>query len=457
MIAGPWSHCGKTSVTLSFLYTLAQAGYKVQPYKTGPDYLDGTYHRIACGTDSYNLDSWMSSSDFMKKHFLLSSRDCDIAIIEGAMGLFDGYEGSHSGSCYEIAKILDVPVLLVIDCKGFSGSIAPIIFGYLSYKTDVNIIGVILNKVGSKNHLQYLREALNGLSVKVFGHIFRNESIGLEHRHLGLVNADQSMTRDKIRKISEIVRRNIDLDSLFTFQKKKSKIHNEKSNDRFSNINKQKKARIAIAYDEAFHFYYKYNLELLEQAGADTIKFSPIHDRVLPENIQGIYLGGGYPEIFAEQLESNHDMIRNIQDFAECSGFIYAECGGLIYLGKTLEKQDKQFHFCRIFSLEFKMLPRKKALGYVEIELIQDTILGNKEQVARGHEFHYSEIKNTSTETDQIFDFAYEIKARKNSKENKKRQCGYTYKNVLASYVHLYFASNKSFAATFVNNCLQAG
>ncbi len=451
MIAAVRSGSGKTTLTLALLRELKRRGLRVRPFKAGPDYLDGTYHKLASGAESYNLDSWIMGKDYLFSHFIETTRDYDIAVVEGVMGLFDGYEGSTRGSSAELAQILGIPVILVVDCCGFSGSIAPLVYGFTHFNQEVSVAGIILNNVASINHLNYLTSSLKEQAVPVLGWIFRDESLTLEHRHLGLITASSLPLDDaKINKLSKRVMKHIDIDKVLGISEKQRTISSPRDIDQDEPAVKAHRCRIGVANDNAFHFYYAANLDLLKKYGADIVFFSPLVDKKLPENIDALYIGGGYPESNALALSANRAMIGQVKDFAQKGGIIYAECGGLIYLGESIDDGTRNHALCGILNLNFRMLESRKMLGYAEISLTQDTVIGKKGYTARGHEFHYSEIiQNKKGETPGLQE-VYSIRSRTGGLTRRE---GYTYKNVLASYVHLHFGSNERFAEQFVENC----
>jgi cobyrinic acid a,c-diamide synthase len=450
MIGAVRSGSGKTTITLAFLSELRRLGLRVRPYKVGPDYLDGTYHKMASGEESYNLDSWIMGKDYLLSHFVQTAGDCDIAVVEGVMGLFDGYEGSTRGSSAELAQILGIPVILVVDCGGFSGSVAPLVYGFTHFNQDVSVAGIILNNVASNNHLKYLTASLNGQTVPVVGWVFRDESLTLDHRHLGLITASSlPLDDEKINKLCKKVLKHIDIDKVLRLSEEQFSISSPMDNTRDRPAAKAHRCRIGVASDDAFHFYYAANLDLLEKYGADIVFFSTLADKKLPQNIDALYIGGGYPESNAVALSANRDMIGQVKDFALRGGMIYAECGGLIYLGNSIHDGTRKHTLCGILDLDFRMLESRKILGYAEIRLTEDTVIGKRGEAARGHEFHYSEIIQKKGDTSGL-QKVYAIRSRNGGPSRRE---GYAYRNVLASYVHLHFGSNERFAEQFVHNC----
>ena len=450
IIAATASGSGKTTVALGTMRALARRGRTVQPFKAGPDYLDGTYHTLAAGTPSYNLDSWMIEASVLSGQFrsVLSGRD--IGIIEGAMGLYDGFEGTIEGSCARLARLLDIPVILVVDCKGLSGSVAPLVHGFSTFRSDVHVAGVILNRTGSERHVRYLKEALAASGIPVVGYLPRNEEIALSHRHLGLFAASHGgITEEKIDRIADAVETTIDLDLLLQLC---TPVPTPFSSAGTGNERKRHSCRIAVALDAAFHFYYQANLDMLEQAGAELVRFSPLADTALPDDIHGVILGGGYPEEHAGALTANSGMRRSIREFSEAGGCIYAECGGYMYLGDHLEKDGVDHPLCGVFPVGFRMNDRKlKSLGYREITFAADTILGPEGTVVRGHEFHYSLVKEQPAGSSAPFSVTARIASA------GPEPAGMTVRNALGSYLHIHFLSNSAIVQHFIASCSTNG
>ena len=445
IIAAPASGSGKTTLALGIMRALTRKGLMVQPYKAGPDYLDGTYHTLATGTPSYNLDSWMIDAKVLSDHFRALLCGKDIGIIEGAMGLFDGFEGTIEGSSAQLAALLGIPVLLVVDCKGMSGSIVPIVNGFATFRQDVKIAGVILNRTGSERHVSYLKEALTAIDIPVIGYLPREDSLALEHRHLGLIAAQHGgITEQKIDAIAGAVEQTVDLDLLIRLCRgAPEQMRPVKTIGR-----KKRGCRIAVARDAAFHFYYQANLDLLEQAGAELVVFSPLHDVSLPDGTDGLLLGGGYPEEHAAALADNTEMRKSISTFSEAGGCVYAECGGFMYLGGHLEKDGVKYPMCGVFPAGFCMNDlKRKSLGYREITLAVETILGPEGTNVRGHEFHYSLIKEYPALPCAPFSILPRIVS------TAPEPAGMSIRNTVGSYLHIHFLSNPVLARNIVDSC----
>jgi cobyrinic acid a,c-diamide synthase len=437
IIAAPMSGSGKTTVTLGLMEAMKRKGLVVAPFKVGPDFIDPGWHRAVTGRPSVNLDGWMCPEEFIRETFAKHTQDADIAAIEGVMGLFDGIDGvSEAGSTAQIAKILTSQVILVVDAKSQARSVAALIQGFARFDEDVRIAGVIFNNVGSENHARILREAVESAvpEVKVFGCIPRDERLGIPSRHLGLVTAEENpLSADFLECLAAMIADHVDLDGILEIGGQVYTFHNDvvKSVD-LTPV----PVRIAVARDAAFCFLYEDNLRLLREAGAEIVEFSPLADSSLPEGIGGIYLPGGYPELFADSLAANSGMKEQIRAAIERDMPVYAECGGFIYLTEN---------FAGIYPVATRMLPRRKALGYREVEFAAESILGEKGTVARGHEFHYSEMD----EMPEGFERLYRV--RKNGINLGFE--GYRYRNCLASYIHLHFGSCPEMAAAFGESC----
>ncbi|MBT3290304.1 MAG: cobyrinate a,c-diamide synthase, partial [Victivallales bacterium] len=330
VVAGTASGVGKTSLTLGIARALSRRGLRVQTFKVGPDYLDPTHLSLASGRPCYNLDGWMTSLDYLRSLVSRLSLGADICVVEGVMGLYDGAEPDGlAGSTAEVAIALGAPVLLVCNAHGMARSLAAVVKGYAEFVPEVQVAGVLGNRVGSSRHVEWLNAALCEAHLgPLVGAVPRGAFPELKSRHLGLVSADPVSMPDQIfETLGDVVEKNVDLDRLIEMaggtlpQADLADTHTPPS-----------KTRIGVAQDRAFHFYYPDNLDMLRAAGAQLVPFSPLHDQVLPEDLGGIILGGGYPEEFGQELAANGSMRRAIKQFADCGRPIYAECGGLMYL-----------------------------------------------------------------------------------------------------------------------------
>ncbi|HEX5659767.1 MAG TPA: cobyrinate a,c-diamide synthase [Polyangiales bacterium] len=430
VIAGVSSNVGKTTVTVALTHALRARGLSVATFKCGPDYLDPTYHTLASGRPSHNLDGWMMGREAVIESFVEGARGADIALIEGAMGLFDGASpSSNEGSSAEIARWLQAPVLLVLDASGMARSVAALVHGYSTFDPDLRVGGVFANRVGSAGHLALLREA----SPLVLGGMAKASTEQFRSRHLGLHAADASLDLSVwSTRLEELT----DLDAIVALARQAPPLASEAP----TLTSAPKRCRIGIAQDAAFSFYYPFNLRLLERCGAELVPFSPLSDR-LPR-VDGLYFGGGYPELHAPALSANRALHADLHAF---SGPIYGECGGLMYLSEAIVTLDGVRHgMAGLIPGEAIMQPKLGALGYVEVETATDTLLGEAGQRFRGHQFRYSRFETREPPGQ------YRLHTRRSGAITAE---GYGRGSVLASYVHAHWASNPSLAEAFVRAC----
>ncbi len=445
LIAGVHSGVGKSSITLALVAALRRRGLKVQTFKVGPDYLDPGHLAQVSDRPCYNLDGWMTDKSYVQQLFHSVSADADISLVEGVMGLFDGSSGeSLSGSSAEIAGWLQIPVALVVNSHGMARSIAALVKGYNEFEPSVKLAGVLANRCGSPSHVTVLGKALKSSGQPpLLGAIQRDSLPLLASRHLGLVSAQEQQLDEKlITQLADAAESQIDLDLLLQQAGEAVPL----SPVTGSGGTEQGCLRLAVAYDEAFQFYYADLFHVLTQQGCTIEFFSPLRDKALPENIDGLYLGGGYPEVYARQLADNPSMIESIGDFCRSGKPVYAECGGLIYLTQGVEQDNAQIPLVGQLPVWAKMLEKRKALGYVEVTLEDDSLFGQQGAVFRGHEFHYSEL-TASPVGQEGWRAVYQLQ------QNRSGRCvaeGYQKGNVLASYAHLHLASHPEAVGCFV-------
>jgi cobyrinic acid a,c-diamide synthase len=426
---------------------LTQRGLKVAPFKVGPDFIDPGHHNHITGAVSRNLDGWMLTRAYNLACFQDAARNVDIAVVEGVMGLFDGYDGkTESGSTAQMAKWLGLPVVLVVDAKSMARSAGAIVFGFEKFDSNLNYAGVIFNKLGSQRHLNYLTQALNtNVEMACLGGIMRDQEIAIPERHLGLLTPeDHPLSDETVKKLAAMIEDSINIDRML----KRLPAVNI-SADAVRPVEGEAKARIRIgvARDNAFCFYYPDNLDLLAASGAELVFFSPMVDMRLPADLDGLYLGGGYPELAADRLAANADLRNQIRSRSREGMPIYAECGGFMYLCEELLAQDQKcYPMVGCFPFVPRMYSRLKALGYREITLTADTIIGPAGTVIRGHEFHYSAIEQTEANWDTVYHVSDRAGVNKPSG-------GYYRNRTLGSYTHLHFGSQPQVAEYFVNAC----
>jgi cobyrinic acid a,c-diamide synthase len=450
VIAGTHSGCGKTTVAIGIIAALTRRGLSLQPFKVGPDFIDPGYHQMASGVPSRNLDGWMLSRRYTVETFVRLSRGKDVALIEGVMGLYDGYGGKgEKGSTAQIAKWLTSPVVLVVDARSMARSAAALVYGFEKFDRKVTIAAVIFNRVGSEKHYHYLKEAIEGrCRAKVIGYLPKDTSLTIPERHLGLITAQEHTLDDEyLKRIASLTERFIDIPQLLRLGSPLTRVKLTATHHARQGSEKVRVVKIGIAHDEAFCFYYPDNLELLQQQGAELIFFSPMRDTSLPQGVDGIYLGGGYPELYARDLAINKVMKREIKEFALSGGIVYAECGGLMYLGKALKDfNNKLYEMAGVFPFTTKMGKRLTTLGYYTVKAMNDTIISRKGAVIRGHQFRYSTLEEVPAFLKRV----YHLRKGDHGKVEKE---GFSFKNVLASYAHLHFGSNSNCARHFIESC----
>jgi len=440
IIAATQSGSGKTTITAGLLAALKRRGQDVQSYKIGPDYIDTGWHSLASGKISHNLDSWLVGEDKLKEIFMATSEGADISIIEGVMGLYDGGRGGISSTA-EISKLLNAPVVLVIDAKSMGTSAAAIALGFREFDRTINLAGVILNRIGSDSHRKMIVDALDKIGIKCFGAIRRNDEFILPERHLGLVPTTENNSADVIEKICAAVESQVDVDALISLAKNSSPLKNLPYTLNLTPYT----LKIGVAKDEAFSFYYGESLRELERHGAEIVFFSPLRDEHLPENISGLIIGGGFPEMFAARLEQNKKIRADIFHAAEIGLPIFAECGGFMYLMRELiDFSGKIFEMCGVLDGAAAMTDKLQMVGYVAAEILSDCVIGKAGDKIRAHEFHFS--KELDVAGDRIFKC-------ERMRTGKEYFAGAVKKNIVASYLHIHFAGCPNAAKTFIDAC----
>lgn len=446
VLSGTGSGVGKTTISTGIMNALSKK-YKIQSFKVGPDYIDPSYHKYATGNDARNLDSFFMSEGQIRQSFKqgMENINADYGIIEGVRGLYEGISPINDvGTTSSIAKSLNAPVILIINSRSLVRSAAAMTLGFKALDKDINIEGVILNNVKSEKHYKKTKEAVETLSkTPVLGGIIRDKSIAMEQRHLGLIPAvEEDRIKGLIEKWGELIENNIDLDLLVDIMNNSESV--EKNYEPIWSINKtQDKTKIGIPFDEAFNFYYQENIEALKYNNSKLVYFSPIHDEEIPD-VDALYMGGGYPEIFKKELSSNKTMLKSIKSFSENNGSIYAECGGLMYLTKSIDKLP----MVNVFPYESRLTKKVQGLSYTIADVLQDNPILKKGSQYRGHEFHYSKVEYTGSNPD---DFAFKM----------KRGVGITGKydglfknNTVASYIHTHTSCLPDFAYNFTQSII---
>lgn len=441
MLAAPASGSGKTLITCGILQALKNRGIKPASFKCGPDYIDPMFHGKVLGIPSGNLDTYFTDEKMTRYLFGREAKKAEISVLEGVMGYYDGLAGiSTKASAYDVAGVTDTPVILVVPARGMSVSVIPMIQGFINYRKDSKIRGVILNQVSAGMFPRMKEQIEAELPIKVAGYVPAVSEYVIESRHLGLVTPDEiTGLQEKILGLSRLLEETLDIDLLLQIGKDAPDFSYEEPNLPSKVYHK---VRIGVAKDEAFCFFYRDNLELLERLGAELYFFSPIHDQELPKDLSALIFYGGYPELHAEKLSENHEMISEIQAAIK-SGMPYmAECGGFMYLHETMEDMDGNV-YPMVGAIPGKAYKTNRLMrfGYIELEPKKPTILGKDNFSCRGHEFHYFDSTNNGT------DFL-----AKKPLSNRGWECLHGDEKSIAGFPHLYYYSNPEMIAQFINS-----
>jgi cobyrinic acid a,c-diamide synthase len=451
MIAGPASGVGKTTVTLAVMAALRKRGLTVQPFKCGPDFIDGGHHARVCGRPSRNLDGWMLSAGANRQAFSGGGKGAEISVVEGMMGLFDGVDGnSETGSTAEIAKWLRLPVILVVDSSSVARSAAALVHGFQTFDPALEVVGAIFNRVAGPAHYQMLKDALTASTTAVpLGYLPQDKRIQIPERYLGLFTAGEDLLPDSaLSLLAELAEKNIDLDKLLECATSIPATHADFRIDvaPHAAVNP---IRLGVARDKAFCFYYEDNLDALRAAGAEIVEFSPLTDPCLPPAVDALYFGGGYPELFAKQLNANDHLLASIRRAAQAGLPIYAECGGLMYLAREIvTKEGAVFPMAGVLPISVQMTDHLVNFGYTEVSFTEDCLLGSLGTKSRGHSFHCSKIIHA-----RPIEHVYQTR---NSMTGREEPEGLRINNVLASYIHLHFLSSPGMAESLVENIRRA-
>ena len=436
-IAATHSGAGKTTITLALLSALSRRGLRVQSFKAGPDYIDPLHHAVLTGRPAHNLDTWMLPEEAVREIFGQAGSDADVALLEGVMGLFDGVDGvREEGSTSHLAKLLGLPVVLVVDARSMARSAAALAEGFVNFDPDLTFAGIIWNRVGSPTHRRILDEAAKAAKLPpVLGALGRDEGLYLGERHLGLVTPSEVLfTGDWAARLADAAESQIDLDRLLTLTKKPTGAPPRPPARRAA-----AKKTIAVARDQAFCFYYEENFRIMEELGAKLLFFRPTDGDGIPPQAEALYLGGGYPELHAEALSKNDAFMGGVRSLHARGLPIYAECGGFMALCADLHTGEAQkWPMASIFPADTIMNKRLARLGYREVTGATGTPIAGL--TARGHEFHYSKVEGMPEEVQR----AYSVK---NARGEELLPEGYLVGATLGGYMHLHFASNKAFAA----------
>ncbi|MDI6799878.1 MAG: cobyrinate a,c-diamide synthase [Actinomycetota bacterium] len=463
VIAGTKSGCGKTSISVGLTVALYRLGLRVQTFKVGPDYLDPTWLSLASGRPCYNLDTWMAGQDYVKRLFDRTIQGADIAVIEGVMGLFDGANTSGlSASTAEIAKILKAPILLVVNASGMGPSLAPLVLGFSKFLDGVEVRGVIANMVGSDRHVSILEEALDAVGAPpLIGAISKDGLPSLGSRHLGLVAplSSKGFSKERLLEFAVRVEGLLNLDKIIEIAKSAPRLSSSFEGEAAETWHRSiSSPMIAVAKDEAFHFYYQDLFDEMRERGVDIQFFSPLQDDCMPAAADALYIGGGYPEAHAKTLSENLKMLESIRDFSAKKRPIYAECGGLIYLSSHVTTAEgERYPLLGLLAAETRISKRLRRLGYVKAVLKEECILGSPGNHLLGHEFHYGELASEPPAKEgwiQIYDDAGGRDLRPETGELSPKGYYHKERRILTSFVHLHLASNPMSLCDLIQSAL---
>ncbi|MED9903835.1 MAG: cobyrinate a,c-diamide synthase [Lachnospiraceae bacterium] len=443
MLAAVKSGSGKTTLTCALLELLKEKGLNPQAFKCGPDYIDPMFHREVIGVPSHNLDSFFASKEQLREIYLDSMDGKGMAVVEGAMGLFDGLGGiSEEGSAYHVAAILRLPIVLIVDAHGMGRSILPLLAGFLQYDKEKRIAGVILNKT-SEHFYQAIAPVIEEeLKLPVLGYLPKKKELALESRHLGLKMPEEiGHLKKQICQAAKLVEESVSIEKLVELSGRAGNLPIAEKAVLSKGFETEVNAvvKIGIARDEAFCFYYEDNLKLLEKMGAELVPFSPLYDTKLPEGLDGILLGGGYPELYAKQLEQNGSMREAVRNAIAAGTPSLAECGGFMYLHHALEdEKGNTYTMCKVVPGKCFYTGKPVRFGYIELEEKKPAFL-SKETIIKGHEFHYYDSENNGGN----------CIARK-PVTNRSWECVHSGKENFWGFPHLYYPSNPDFARHFI-------
>lgn len=439
VIAGATSGVGKTAVSCAIIYSLSKRGYSVQPFKVGPDYIDPSLLVAVSGGAARNLDPWLMGGSAMKRNFV-SRSTADVSIIEGVMGYYDGFAGSSNlASTFDVASRLACPVILVLDASRTARSIAAIATGFAKFHKNSRIAGVVLNMLGSKKHERLCREAMEACKMPILGAVPRSDSLKIRSRHLGLVPAAEAGQAHAVRRAAGEIADRLDIDRILAICNSAKPLAGAPARS-----GAKRRAVIGVALDSSFNFYYQENLDALRLGGAELKFFSPTSDSGMPE-CDGMYIGGGFPEVQGPQLAENCNMRRSVREAAEGGIPIYAECGGLMYLTRSIRYGAKKYPMAGLFDAETVMTERM-VLNYAEGETVRSSIVSGPGERLRAHEFHYSRLGAVP----QDAEFAYRLSAGDGISDGRD---GLVLYGTLASYCHRFLADKH--ARSIVNSCVR--
>lgn len=443
VIGAAQGRSGKTTASIAAAWGFAKRGLSVRPFKKGPDYIDPSWLARASGRECYNLDGFLMPEADLIASFARHSAGGDVAFVEGAMGLFDGFGEAGEGSVAELARLIQAPVILVVNAARMTTSVAALVSGYQHFQPDTVIAGVILNNVAGERHVDKLRRAVEThCGIPVLGTIPKDARLGISERHLGLVpTAEQEEADNVIETICERVESHLDLDGIMEVARSAPAM-----TAMLAPVEEYPatSCRIGVVRDRAFSFYYPDNLEALRRAGAEVVPVDALGDRALPD-VDGLYIGGGFPEIYAAGLEANRTLRVEIARRIDGGLPVYAECAGLMYLCRAITWQGRRYEMAGVIPAEVELTARPQGHGYVEVEVVRENPLFETGTLLRGHEFHHS----TLVAEDEL-PFAYAVRRGRGI---DGMHDGVYLKNVFAAYTHLHALGTPEWARRLVALC----
>lgn len=448
MLAAPASGSGKTLITCGLLQLLVNRGKKPAAFKCGPDYIDPMFHRKVIGTPSKNLDTFFTKENETRYLFGKEAEQADISVLEGVMGFYDGIGGITTGaSSYELAKVTNTPVILVVNAKGMSLSVVPLIKGFMEYRKDSHIQGVILNQATKMTYLLLKEQIEQELGIAVMGYVPKCPELIIESRHLGLVTPDEiTGLQEKLQQLAELLEETLDVEKILQLADDAEELAWEAPKlPKLERKEGQNPLRIGIARDEAFCFCYQDNLELLQEMGAELVTFSPLHDETFPSHLDGMIFYGGYPELYAKQLSQNSSMKKQIKE-AVLNGMPYlAECGGFMYLQEMMEDMEgEKYPMVGVIKGQAYRTEKLGRFGYITLTAKEEGQLLQIEESMKAHEFHYFDTTNNGT-----------VYQAKKPCGNREWDCINGTENYAAGFPHLYYYSNPKFAFRFLQKCVE--
>ena len=461
IIAGTSRQCGKTTTAMGLMAALKKRGLVVQGYKVGPDLADPILHAHITSRAAINLDSWTMGPKRIRYIFSRHAElpgDADMLVIEGAQGLYDGEGMTSQGSTADVAKIINRPIVLIFDVKECALSAAAMIRGFLDFDREVPIKAVIFNNVNSQEEYSIMKDAIEKhTGIDVIGYLPTREKYSFEDKSIGLItDKDAEEINKKLNELVIQIEQTVNVDALLelaqgwdtdTSGNDVVKAHVEKIRQDYALADAS--IRIGVAWDKAFCYYYQDNFDLLADLGVEIVKFSPLRDD-LPKNLNGLYFGGGYPEIYAHGLERNQQLREDIKAFVEAGGPVYAECGGLMYLcSRLLDYNGFGFDMAGVLNMEVRMRPNHHSFGYVDIELRRRNILGSKGQRTKGYEYHHCEAGDVRDDNVEMTFKVFKDRAT----TLRQWPDGYQYKNLLAAFPHTHFYTNLNLLGQYLKNC----